>query len=217
MLRGKVSVRWRGEGEDEDASLSVTTLATRLLSRTLSHLYPSFAELQSSPRPLGCSHWPPRVSSSERATKLACNFVEGETAHSPTALRWADQFLRYVSLSGRFAAVHVRTGASSCNDSLPRGVRRLVRQQVPNHSVPVVFFTNANEKGYLDEIQRLLRPRKVIFADAVLRRMDDDLKNDNYLVFASERAIASKARWPFQIGYQPCGRTLKGWSGSWHP
>ncbi|KAL1530893.1 hypothetical protein AB1Y20_001784 [Prymnesium parvum] len=187
------------------------------IRRPLSAFSKAFEALQTSARPAGCSHWPPRVSASSRAAAKACNFVTGEKAHSATALRWARAFLSAQGLGVAFGAVHVRTQASACNDSIPSLVSAHVKRQLPDARMPVVFFSNSGRPSYLSEIQRMLYPRRVVFADAVLRQMDAELREDNYLVFATERAIASKAERAFQIGYKPCGRVINGWAGTWHP
>ena len=89
--------------------------------------------------------------------------------------------------------------------------------QLPDVRTPLVLFSNAADGAYLGQLERRLRPRRVIFADAALRRAAAPLRADNYLVFATERAIAARAARAFQLGYQPCGRVTRGWGGTWHP
>ena len=89
--------------------------------------------------------------------------------------------------------------------------------QLPDTNTPLVFFSNVDSSDYLSAIERALQPRKVVFADRVLPQMSTRLKNDNYLIFATERAIASNAERAFQIGYRPCGKVTRGWMGTWHP
>jgi hypothetical protein len=176
-----------------------------------------FEQLQRAARPAACSHWPPRVSMAVKALAVSCNFVDNEQEHSAHAQHWRDVFLRATAL-GRYSSVHIRRGVSACNDTLPTSVQRLVDGQLPDRQLPLVLYSNSDEASYLSALARLLAPRKLVFADEVLRKlMGAASSQDNYLLFAAERAIAGRAVRPFQIGYRPCGRVTQGWAGTWRP
>ena len=40
---------------------------------------------------------------------------------------------------------------------------------------------------------------------------------DNYVTFATLRAIAAQAASAWQFGYKPCGQPIRGWEGYWKP
>lgn len=40
---------------------------------------------------------------------------------------------------------------------------------------------------------------------------------DNYVAFATLRAVAAQAATAWHFGYKPCGKPIRGWEGYWKP